>query len=536
MFTAVSSAFVIYVQSKLDPDPNERSGAILRAIFIALNHSATADETLTAQPDQKDPPVIAALFMYVSLLFSLFAAVAAMGGKQWLGRGLGNAAGRSIIESCADRQRERDEFQKWRFSLYIKAPPIVLKIAILLLVVGFYANVAVVNTTISRALIPAVICGFLFIAVSLAGSPRHPHHAVVPIVLRIPSKKAGLSLYDRLSWPPVTTFLHRLWGDVVLLPPRIIHAVVRLSRVEMRPRPRAPPLPVTSRPPAPQFPPFRDLWESVQCKILLVALHLPQSLPSLPLPETSAPPLSPTVWSELEALAALRRANADDARCASWILWNIVKQEPLDVAIKLASTIRWFEEELDVIPPYDLIVSILGACFDSSGKLRPRSRDRAYYSARAALWIQIRVTCASEDPAYHLPLPIIHMVNRDASFPDHDLKELLEICGLRGIPRILARMYHISPGISPTHLQWTSNALLHLSWATRNVSGAFDAIGDNVAEGCTGSIPLDAILNRLLASCIFLGWFFGREMLEIQDKKCATPLFLLPQAAHAALR
>ena len=145
---------------------------------------------------------------------------------------------------------------------------------------------------------------------------------------------------------------------------------------------------------------------------------------------------------------ALRRMNANDVRCISWILWNITSQEVLDLAIKLAGTILWFEEGLDVVPPYNLIVSILKACFDPSGKLRPGSRDRAYYSARAVLWIRIRATCPPAEFADEFSLRTIHC---GALLPDRDFQELLEICGLENTPHILARMYRIPPDVSPEY-------------------------------------------------------------------------------------
>ena len=48
LFSAVSSAFVINAQSKLEPDPSERSEVYLRAILLSLNRSIAPDEHPTA--------------------------------------------------------------------------------------------------------------------------------------------------------------------------------------------------------------------------------------------------------------------------------------------------------------------------------------------------------------------------------------------------------------------------------------------------------------------------------------------------------
>jgi len=124
------------------------------------------------------------------------------------------------------------------------------------------------------------------------------------------------------------------------------------------------------------------------------------------------------------ALATLRNINAGDVRCVSWILWNITDPEALDAAIWLAGTVWWFEDGLDVEPPYDQIVSNLKGCFDSNGRIYAGSRDRAYHSAQAVLWIHICAMCISEEFGERFPLQtIVH----DATSLDLDLNYLLEI-------------------------------------------------------------------------------------------------------------
>ena len=89
LFSAVSSAFVIVVQSRLEPDPSERSEAYLRAIFLSLNRSTAPDEHPAAPPAWGGPPIeiiTASNLLYASLLMSLLAAFVAMLGKQWLNR------------------------------------------------------------------------------------------------------------------------------------------------------------------------------------------------------------------------------------------------------------------------------------------------------------------------------------------------------------------------------------------------------------------------------------------------------------------
>jgi hypothetical protein len=79
-------------------------------------------------------------------------------------------------------------------------------------------------------------------------------------------------------------------------------------------------------------------------------------------------------------------------------------------------------------------------------------------------------------------------------------------------------MYQVTPGCTPAYLQWASNTLLHLSWAMQDTPTTFSQIGEGYSGGGLGGAPLDILLNRLVASCIFLGWPVHKEVLEIQDK------------------
>jgi hypothetical protein len=121
-------------------------------------------------------------------------------------------------------------------------------------------------------------------------------------------------------------------------------------------------------------------------------------------------------------LASIRRTNTDDVRCVSWILRSITDPEALDAAIRLAGEIRWFDDGVNVNPPYDLIVSTFEACFDSTGTLYPGSRDRAYYSGRAMMWIHTLAMCKSEEFASTFPLPNTEYTT---PAPDPDLEHLL---------------------------------------------------------------------------------------------------------------
>jgi hypothetical protein len=569
LFSAVSSAFVIDVHSNLKPDPNEQSAALLHAILLTLNHTAIPGGTATVPPIQEDPPseiVTVTGLMYASLLISLLAAFVAMLGKQWLNRYLRNAGG-SMIERCGDRQRKCDGLKKWPFHLFVESLPVMLQVALLLLACGLCKNMASINTSVAGVLISLTVLGVLFyLGIIITGTSSYecPFQTPVSIGLRSLWKKFGphitpsllpivatsAALYRGLPWALASTkirshatsmLLHittagtlfyrhwqHFWRGTLFLC-QIIRALVQSLLIS---HPHNPPLPTTQH--APQQPTswlatLYSLWENIECKVLLLALHLPQ----IQLPQTTPPPIIPNTyqWLTPTALDTLQKTNTNDVQCVSWILWNITDPEALDAAIQLAATVLWFQDGLNTEPPYDLIISTFKGCFNPAGEIHPGSRDRAYTSAQAILWIHICAMCASEESASKFPLPAI---NYTFSYYDSDLKHLLKIYyGHTGTISILYNMFHVINDGPPVLSQWISNALLHLSWANQSVPGALDLLQRCIFRQDT--LPTNTMLNYLLMASIFLGQPIDEGMLKVQDRSYVTSFFFHSQTcSHAA--
>ena len=217
-----------------------------------------------------------------------------------------------------------------------------------------------------------------------------------------------------------------------------------------------------------------------------------------------------------EGRTTIQEANVKNIRCVSWILRNITDPEALDAAIRLAGTIRWFEDGIEAEAPYIVIVSIFYSCLDSYGIVYPGSRDRAYYSAWAILWIHIRAMCVSEEFAKILPLPS----TRNHISYDLDLYLLLGMYEVAGPTAFVSYTNIFMELNTPTHMQWASNAFLHFCWTGQ---GNPDVLGQvfahyDVAVFPWDTIPLDAILNLFLVWSIYLGHPVEEEMLKIQDK------------------
>ena len=464
--------------------------------------------------------------MYASLLISLLAAFVAMLGKQWLNRYLRHSGG-SMIERCGDRQRKFDGLERWSFHLFVESLPVMLQVALLLLACGLCRRLASVNTSVAGVLIALTAVGVLFyLVIVVAGTSSYacPFQTPASTALRRLWAKirphttplvgpiiAGAHIFGVLS----SNIWYSFWEKVVVLirfyTHRFKRAVVRMTlnfnhwiRVTLRPRRRV-------RHPSPDAS-LRGIRES------------PRMPPGPnPPPHYNNPSLlsdSSEPWLMQEDMGTIRETNAKDVRCVSWILRNITDPEALDAAIRFAGRIRWFEDGMDVEPPYNIIVSIFYSCLDSTGTVYPGLSDRAYHSARAILWIHIRAMCRSEEFASNYPLP--HSRNKLSR--NLDLNSLLGMYNIVWTPENTAYKSIFTEHNSPEYIRWASNALLHFCWTKQGDTNTFLVIPFcKIPDVPWNTMPLDATLNMFLVWSIFLGCPVEEEMLKIQDKTYVTP-------------
>ena len=214
-------------------------------------------------------------------------------------------------------------------------------------------------------------------------------------------------------------------------------------------------------------------------------------------------------------MAAVLKKNGDNARCVSWILKDITDPEALDAAILLAGTIRWFEDKIDVKPLYDLIIFTFDTCFDSNGMLHQGLRNRAYYSGRAILWIHTLAICKSKDIVHMFPFPTRNNLESTA---DEDLRQLLLVFHSSDLHSLARPLLEFCGELTRPHSQWTSNVLLHLSWAAQTRGIFFRYSFTASLLGVNPSTPLDVSFNFLLMCSNLLGSSVEEEALKVQDK------------------
>ena len=439
--------------------------------------------------------------MYASLLISLLAAFIAMLGKQWLNRYLRNSGG-SMIERCGDRQRKYDGLKKWPLHFFIESLPVMLQVALLLLACGLCRYMWSINTSVAYTLIGLTGFGItFFVAIVIAGMSSYacPFQTPASTALRGPWKKVR-----RGAVFPAIYFKRALSRTIQILKQRVSPLLRMLKRKI--------------------WPHFRMLKRTVRTVLLCPLLPIA-------IPLRNARDQESMSWLEPKDLDTIRRTNANDVQCVSWILKSITDPEALDAAIRLAGTIRWFDDGLDPDLPYDFIVSTFEACFDPAGKLHPGSRDRAYYSGRAMVWINTLARCKDRMFARRFPLS---RTKHESPGLDPDLRHLLHIN--QGDPYLdwhNWELFAIGPEHTPSHTQWVSDVLLNYSWAIRSHI-SHSPILDWIPDAHETKIVIPLTLNRLLVWCIYLGSPPVEEVLVVQNKSYDTSCFAL-QIAYSTL-
>ena len=206
LFSAVTSAFIIQVQSQLQSDPNEETAALLRVLIYKIDNTTFGGDAPTL-PQWAGPPqaiVHVQCLQYASLAASLLAAFLAVLGKQWLARYDAIDLRGSAIERSQDRQRKLNGINHWFFHHVIESLPLMLQAALLLLACALSKYLWEINTTVAAVVVGVTSIGvlfYLFIVVVGTASVNCPYQTPVATLIRY-SCRSAYSLFLRHSWVP----------------------------------------------------------------------------------------------------------------------------------------------------------------------------------------------------------------------------------------------------------------------------------------------------------------------------------------------
>jgi hypothetical protein len=203
----------------------------------------------------------------------------------------------------------------------------------------------------------------------------------------------------------------------------------------------------------------------------------------------------------------------------SWILRNITDPEAIDSAVRLAGTIRWFNDDSDHDPPFDLIVLTFETCFDSNKQLYPGMRDRAYFSARAILQINLRARTQSRKRASKYPIPAVF--SRSVQHTDADLHHVIRMLECNRAPGKPTLDFPRVGTNTHAHSLWMSNLFVDLIHAGSNPTlGSF---GFYLSAASSNHQAI--ISNTLLLWYMFLGGHVEEETIWALDKSYVVVSF-----------
>ena len=135
LFSAVTSASVIEVNSQLQQDPNDETAALLRVPIHKIDNTTFGNDSPTL-PQWTGPPhaiVQVQAILFANLSVSLLSAFLAILGKQWLNRYASTDMRGTAIECSQNRRRKLDGVITWYFDHVMESLPLMLQIGLLLL-------------------------------------------------------------------------------------------------------------------------------------------------------------------------------------------------------------------------------------------------------------------------------------------------------------------------------------------------------------------------------------------------------------------
>ena len=164
LFSAVASAFIIQSLSQLQPDPIDETSALLRVLIYKIDNTTFGDN-VPALPQWTGPPraiVQVQAILFSSLAISLFSALLAMLGKQWLNRYESTDMRGSAIERSHNRQQKQDGVVAWGFERVMESLPLMLQAALLLLGCALSRYLWEIDITVASVVLGMTSFGVIF--------------------------------------------------------------------------------------------------------------------------------------------------------------------------------------------------------------------------------------------------------------------------------------------------------------------------------------------------------------------------------------
>ena len=450
-----------------------------------------------------------------------------------------------MVERCGDRQRKFDGLKKWPFRFFIDILPIMLQIALLLLACGLSRYMWSINMSVGRMVISLTVLGVLFyLGIMVAGTSSYecPFQTPVSIGLRYIIDSGFLPLFVRaarrstweflvgLSLPSAISLMYAIWMDTrqgfVSAPRRFFDVLRSQLRREISPSNillgiRSAAMRVGHQPIILLLRTDQTFRNAKRRLVEMIRRFRHAGLLPTTAGEADQQPAplrnSPGLLVRVRNLEALQKQNTDNVRCVCWVLRNITDPEAIDSAIRLAGTIRWFDGDSDHNPPFDFIVSTFEACFDSTKQLYPGMRDRAYFSARAILQINLGARDQSHKFASKYPIPKVS--SSTSQYTDPDLCHMIRMLKCTSSSDRPTLDFPRASVNTHNHLLWVSNLFVDLT-RVGPLNPTLQSFESYISVAAANHQAM--IANTLIMWYMFLGGSVEDETFWATDKSYAV--------------
>jgi len=498
LFSAVSSAFIIDVQSKLEPDPNEMTAAYMQILIHAVNSSLFPDANPDSVTWSGPPPEIVTVqsLLYASLATSLFAAFIAMLGKQWVNRYLRNRGG-SAADKSRDRQRKLDGFDKWHFHLVIESLPVMLQLALLLLGCALSRYLWTISRTVAGVLVAMTLFGFTsYIFFTLAATLYYncpyqtPPSALIRAVTRYLAHNDAAFARSLRS---LTTSFPSIRG------PGWILGRLRLG--------------------------VRSVLRSFHCTPAVGegAEHVP-----LAIIVTQPIRVFEDICVDWEACKA-------DVRCISWILDSTTDTDVIFSTVRFAADTIWYPEIAGALSPH-ILADLFFDCLLDGWVIPGKEEHGSSIGMALASVLSIQISTGPDDEGLRgLCERLVSQFSEErlSGSMFSLVMEVLELVAgvlTPGAPRTSLKAFTFQPNRSSTAYKlWLSRVILQTTWQKRRIQGPTGVLDIFCMEMMYQVFAADGdqlsnILktNVFLSLAITLGLQIGIRDLYAPDNMCVT--------------
>jgi len=483
LFSAVTSAFIIDVQSDLKPDYEEMNNRLLEMLLNATTGTLPAGSAASVPRWPGPDPVIVQVqsILYATLCATLLASFLAMLGKQWLNRYRQNETRGSAMDNSRVRERKLNGIEAWKFRIVMELLPLILQCALVLLGFALSRYLWGVNRSVSSVVMGFTSFGLLFYLLITSASIlsfdcpfQTPFSLTTHFVIGLATPY--WRSFRRTNW---RSFLRTNW-----------RSLRQTFGAEQQPLPT-------------------NTVELATNRTLLVA----------------AQPIRPVV--PLFTHDAEGEGDRLDARCISRLFVMSTDSDVVTSIMDFIPEIIWHDGIKDV--PLRRVYDILMNCFNFYGTnpvVTSKFRNVAYLSARAFVHIGLQRRCI-------------------AQYEEHERDSWKVLCETH--PCLSPKDYGIDPDLeavlfmvdmtlgyddkfpweriqtTPPHRAWTLHVLLYYAWYEGRVS---EVVMDFVDYSVSLEPPSDILItDYLFIIGLMLDIPIHVRDLTVRDKRLDLDLF-----------